>query len=173
MEIHKSHARPRGTPLLYVVALASGLSVCHAGAAAETQATEEAHPFRSLWINPGLYSIHFQDKGFKNNNYGLGLEYRYSDTQSVSAGGFKNSDYKVSHYLSWYWEPLSLGPVKLGATIGALDGYPKYKDGGWFIAALPVASYEGKLFGLNVLLAPNYKDRLHGALSFQLKFRIW
>ena len=173
MEIGNTPGRKLNVVLRHVVAAVAGLCLSNAVAAAETQGTEEAHPFKSLWINPGLYSIHFQDKGFNDNNYGLGLEYRYSDTQSVSAGGFKNSDYKVSHYLSWYWEPLKLGPVKLGATIGALDGYPKYKDGGWFIAALPVASYEGKLFGLNVLLAPNYKDRLHGALSFQLKFRLW
>lgn len=128
---------------------------------------------KSLWINPGLYSIHFQDKGYNNDNWGVGLEYRYSDSQSIAVGGFNNSDSKTSHYLSWYWQPFAIGPVKLGATFGALDGYPDYHDGGWFLAAIPAATYEGNRFGLNVLLVPSYKDKLHGALSFQLKYRLY
>ena len=128
---------------------------------------------KSLWVNPGLYSVHFEDKHFNDENWGLGVEYRYTDSLSVTAGAFRNSDWKTSHYLSWYWEPFTLGPVKLGATIGAMDGYPGYHDGGWFLAAIPAAAYEGKRFGLNVLAVPGYKDRLHSAISFQLKFRVW
>jgi len=128
---------------------------------------------KALWVNPGLYSVHFQDGDFNDENWGLGLEYRFNKDWSVSAGSFKNSDWETSHYLSFYWQPWMLGPVKLGATLGALDGYPYYKDGDWFFAVIPAATYEGKRLGLNVLLVPSYKDRLHGAISFQLKFRVW
>jgi hypothetical protein len=139
----------------------------------EEKSASEPRSAKSLWINPGLYSIHFQDKDFNDNNRGFGVEYRYTDTLSVTAGVFKNSDWENSRYLSAYWQPFSLGPIKLGATIGALDGYPSYRDGAWFLAAIPAATYEGKQFGLNVLLAPNYKDKIHGAISFQVKFRVW
>jgi len=36
---------------------------------------------------------------------------------------------------------------------------------------LPVATLESGNFGLNVALVPPMKDRLYGAVSFQLKFR--
>jgi len=36
---------------------------------------------------------------------------------------------------------------------------------------LPVASWESQRFGLNVAFVPPLKDRLYGAVSFQLKFR--
>jgi hypothetical protein len=35
-----------------------------------------------------------------------------------------------------------------------------------------VASWEGQRFGLNVALVPPLKDRLYGAVSFQLKLRL-
>ena len=38
-------------------------------------------------------------------------------------------------------------------------------------AVIPVASWEGERFGLNVALVPPLQNRLYGALSFQLKFR--
>jgi len=128
---------------------------------------------KALWVNPGLYSVHFQDGDYNDENWGLGLEYRLTKDWSVSAGSFKNSDWETSHYFSFYWQPWMLGPIKLGATLGALDGYPNYKDGDWFFAVIPAATYEGKRVGLNVLLVPSYKDRLHGAISFQFKFRLW
>jgi hypothetical protein len=54
---------------------------------------------------------------------------------------------------------------------GAFSGYPKAFNGGWFPAAIPAASIESGQWGLNVALVPPLKDRLYGALSFQLKFR--
>jgi hypothetical protein len=50
--------------------------------------------------------------------------------------------------------------------------HPKAFNGGWFPAVLPVASLEGERFGLNVALVPPLKDRLYGAVSFQLKVRL-
>lgn len=174
--VGKGPSRRRSGRPRSAVFLAAGLLLSQAGpapAAGGTSSGQGDGATGSLWINPGLYSIHFQDKKLNDNNHGIGVEYRYSETQSITAGEFKNSDWKISRYLSWYWQPFSLGPVKLGATIGALDGYPDFRDGGWFLAALPAATYEGKHFGLNVLLAPTYRDRIHGALSFQVKFRVW
>ena len=134
----------------------------------------EQKPAQELWLNPGFYSYHFQkDKGLSNSNFGMGGEYRYSTISSITLGLFDNSERKTSHYAGWYWQPLGMGPVRAGAVIGAIDGYPNMLNGGWFLAAIPAASIEYHNFGANILFMPSYKDRLYGAISFQLKLRVY
>jgi len=134
----------------------------------------EPKPISELWLNPGFYTFHFQnDKGLNGNNLGFGGEYRYSTTSSIMAGEFHNSDWQTTHYLGWYWHPLALGPVSFGATVSGMDGYPRVVHGGWFPAVLPVASVEYKNIGLNMVFVPNYKERLYGGLSLQLKVKVY
>jgi hypothetical protein len=64
-----------------------------------------------------------------------------------------------------------VGAFKLGVVGGAFNGYPKAFNGGWFPAVLPVASWELRNLGMNLMLVPPLKDRLYGAVSFQLKYR--
>jgi hypothetical protein len=133
----------------------------------------DSKPLSQWWINPGFYSLHFQrDKGLNNSNFGLGAEYRTSTVTSYTAGRFYNSDRDYSNYAGVYYQPIAIGPVRFGAVIGAFDGYPKMREGGWFLAAIPVASIEGERMGLNVAFVPTYKDRLYGAISFQLKLKL-
>jgi len=133
----------------------------------------EPKPVNELWLNPGFYSYHFQrNKGFNDSNFGLGGEYRYSTTGSVTLGVFENSDRETSRYAGWYWQPLGLGPVRLGAIAGAIDGYPMW-NGGWFIAVIPTASIEYKNIGANLMFIPGYKDKLYGAITLQLKLRVF
>ena len=61
--------------------------------------------------------------------------------------------------------------LKFGAAVGAFDGYPHYRDGGWFPALIPTVAYESRHWGLNVGILPSYKDRLYGAITFQFKVR--
>ena len=125
-----------------------------------------------LWVNAGFYSAHFDThKGLRNANPGLGFEYKLDDTWSATAGRFINSDNAHSSYVGAYYQPWHLGPVKLGVVGGAFNGYPKAFNGGWFPALIPTASLENGQWGLNVALVPPLKDRLYGAVSFQLKFR--
>ena len=125
-----------------------------------------------LWLNAGFYSAHFDtDKGLRNANPGLGFEYKLNDTWSATAGRFINSDNAHSSYAGTYYQPWHLGVVKLGVVAGAFNGYPKAFGGGWFPAVIPVATYESGRWGLNMALVPPLKDRLYGAVSFQLKFR--
>lgn len=63
--------------------------------------------------------------------------------------------------------------VRIGAVIGAIDGYPKMRDGSWFIVAIPTVSAEYKRIGANLMMIPGYKDKLHGSLSLQLKFMMF
>ncbi len=153
-----------------------GLALSPALSAAETLGiftVAESKPVSELWLNPGFYSYHFQrNKGFNDSNFGLGGEYRYSTTGSVTLGVFENSDRQTSHYAGWYWQPLGLGPVRLGAIAGAIDGYPMW-NGGWFIAVIPTASIEYKYIGANLMFIPGYKDKLYGAITLQLKLRVF
>ena len=126
-----------------------------------------------LWLNAGFYSAHFDtNKGLRNANPGLGFEYKLDDTWSATAGRFINSDNAHSSYIGGYYQPWTLAGAKLGVVGGAFNGYPKAFNGGWFPAVIPVATWEGQRFGLNVALVPPLKDRLYGAVSFQLKFRL-
>ena len=128
---------------------------------------------RRLWLNAGFYSAHFETrKGLRNANPGLGFEYTLNDTWSVTAGRFINSDNAHSSYLGAYYQPWSWAGAKLGVVGGAFNGYPKAFNGGWFPALIPVATWEGERFGLNLALVPPLQDRLYGAVSFQLKFRL-
>lgn len=159
--------------ILACIGLAPAFTIS-AAEAAEHSAIIESRPINELWLNAGFYSHHFQkDKGFNNNNMGLGGEYRYSTVASIAAGGFNNSDRQTSHYVGWYWHPLALGSVRFGVAIAGIDGYPKIKNGGWFPSVTPVASLEYKSIGANIVFVPTYKDKLHGALSLQLKVRMY
>ncbi|OEZ63977.1 hypothetical protein [Duganella sp. HH105] len=151
--------------------LLAGLS---AGAMADTFETIESAPLKEVWLNGGFYSYHFQrDKGLNDSNPGLGGEYRYSTVASATAGRFYNSDRAYSNYVGVYYQPWKVGPVRLGAVAGGFSGYPKMRDGGWFLAAIPTASFEYKSVGVNVAIVPTYKDRLYGAISVQLKLKVF
>ena len=125
-----------------------------------------------LWVNAGFYSAHFDtDQGLRNANPGIGFEYRIDKTWSATAGRFRNSNNANSNYVGAYYQPWTWADIKLGVVVGAFNGYPNAYQGGWFPALIPTASLEGQHWGLNVALVPPLKDRLYGAVSFQLKYR--
>ena len=135
----------------------------------------EAFDLSRLWINAGFYSVHFdrsQEANLRDPNPGLGFEYRFAKDWSFTAGRFINSNDRISHYAGVYYQPFSMLGGRAGVVVGGFDGYPKAFDGGWFPAVIPVIGWEWSRLGLNLALVPSYKDRLHGALSFQLKFRM-
>ena len=124
------------------------------------------------WFNPGFYSHHVErDKNLNNVNTGLGIEVPLNDAYSVTAGVFENSDRATSHYVGLYVMPFDIGPFKAGAVVGGFNGYPNANHGGWFPAIIPVVALEGRQLGLNVSFIPTVQDKLHGAISFQLKYR--
>ncbi|MGO4377996.1 hypothetical protein [Pseudoduganella sp. RAF53_2] len=160
---------------MYKKLLGSLLGLAMAGAAqANPFETIENKPLNELWLNAGFYSWHFQeDRGFDNTNPGWGAEYRFNTVASATVGRFHNSDRALSDYAGVYYQPWSLGPFRLGAVVGGFNGYPNMRNGGWFLAAIPVASIEYKRVGANFAIVPNYKDRLHGAFSIQLKIKLF
>ncbi len=129
-------------------------------------------PAGELWLNLGGFSRHFdRQAGHNENNAGLGLEYRTSDELSFMAGSYRNSVRKNTTYAAVNWQPLSMGSFKLGAAVGLMNGYPAMNRGGTFFAALPMATYEGRRFGVNLGLIPSMKD-VDGAVILQFKVRL-
>ena len=151
-------------------AIALALLLC-----AQAHAQEQDDGKRSeLWLATGFATYHFQsDKDLNGQNPGVGIEYRFSDVAAVTAGRFYNSDREHSKYVGVYYQPWSYRGVKLGAVVGAFDGYPNMRDGGWFPALIPAATYEYKRVGVNLAVIPTYKNRLHGGISLQLKFKLF
>lgn len=143
---------------------------------AESSSTDDTalwqKPAGALWLNVGGFSRHFdRQSGHNENNLGLGLEYRTSEELSFMAGSYHNSVRKNTHYAAVNWQPWSMGSFKLGAAVGLMNGYPAMNRGGTFFAALPMATYEGRRFGVNLGLIPSMKD-VDGAVILQFKMRL-
>lgn len=152
---------------LYVTSLLLGFA--SAGASAQWDPASAS----GVWVNPGFYTAHFKSNaGLRNENPGLGVEWPVSPWVSLTVGRFHNSDGRISNYAGAYVMPWQWGHWRLGAVAGGFDGYPKVQNGGWFPALIPVAAYERGHWGMNVGFVPEIAGRLHGGVSFQLKFRL-
>jgi hypothetical protein len=127
-----------------------------------------------VWVNPGMASYHFQtNQNLNGGNWGAGVEYRFNTVASLTAGRFYNSDRAHSNYAGMYYQPIAIGPIKIGAVIGGFNGYSSTNNGGWFPALLPALTWEGDWVGANVFVIPTVGDRVHGAISLQLKLKVW
>lgn len=151
-------------------------ALLHAAAALADETPAASWP--QVWLNPGIYSLHFDSsKDLRNNNIGIGAEVMLANDHVLMAGNFINSNSARTHFAAYEWRPLHWQfhgtEVSAGIAVGAFDGYPNYHDGGWFAAALPLLSIEGKRLGVNLGLIPTYKDRMDGALAIQVKLRVW
>lgn len=159
--------------LLGILACASPLAA--AAPSDETPRTVVSIPDNELskvWVNIGGFSSHFsREKGYNENNVGFGIEYRLDPEVALMAGGYYNSVRKNTSYAAVSWQPWSLWDWKLGAAIGLMDGYPALERGGVFFAALPMATYEGKRFGVNLGVIPDM-PKVDGAIVIQFKFRL-
>lgn len=156
---------------LYLLALLGAAPLAHG---ADFFTKIDPSPTSELWVDTGFYTAHFDgDKDLNNNNKGLALEYRFSGTLAATGGRFYNSDRAWSNYAGVIWQPYAVGSVRVGLALAAFDGYPKTRDGGWFPGVIPTLTYEYERVGVNVGIIPNYKDRLYGGISFQLKFKLF
>lgn len=131
-----------------------------------------------VWVNPGFYSQHLRSGGqFRSDNLGVGAEAAFSADHAVLGGTFMNSDDRRSNYAAYWWRPLhwkfGAAAVHAGVVAAALDGYPNYRGGGWFVAPIPAVAIEGERFGVNLMLVPTIRNRVQGAIAVQLKLRVW
>ena len=164
-------------PLSLCRAVAATFAVVAFSAQAQTSAAP-AQSSTSVWLSPGIYSRHFdRNKNLRDGNPGVGVEVGLARDHSLLAGTFINSNNARTHYAGYAWRPLHWiwdgVDVSGGVIVAAFDGYPNYKNGGSFVAPLPVLAFEGKRFGVNVSIIPTLANRTDGALSFQFKFKVW
>ena len=139
-------------------------------------ASEEFSP--QIWISPGIYSQHFDSsKHLRNDNTGLSAEFAVAKDHALIGGSYINSNRARTHYGAYEWRPLHWQVAGLdvgaGVALGAFDGYPNYRNGGWFVAPLPLLSVEGRYVGVNLSVIPTIRNRLDGALAVQIKLRVW
>lgn len=145
-------------------------------AASGAQAADPVTP--QVWLNPGIFSYHFdRSKDLREDNVGFGAEVVLHDDHSLLAGSIINSDRQRSRYGAYHWRPLHWRiadlRVSAGLAVGVFDGYPRYRDGGWFVAPLPLLAVEGERFGANIAIIPTLGNRLNGAVAIQFKMRVW
>jgi hypothetical protein len=153
-----------------VLALAACCPLAHGG---DLFGRVGQEPLRQFWVDSGFATYHFDgERGLNGRNTGIGAEYRFRGDLALLGGRFLNSDREHSNYAGLVWQPVALGPLRLGAVAGVFSGYPRMREGGWFPALIPVATIEYRRAGVNVGYVPSYKDRLYGGLSVQLKFRL-
>jgi hypothetical protein len=138
----------------------------------------DIEPSRQVWLNPGFYSWHFnRSKDFREDNWGMGAEVVLAPDHALMAGTFINSDRARSRYAAYQWRPLHWQPygvnISAGVMLGVTDGYPKYHNGGWFAALLPLLAVEGKRVGANFSIVPTINDKVDGAIVLQIKLRVW
>lgn len=139
---------------------------------------EDAQPPLQVWLNAGFFSWHFdRDQDLRGDNWGAGAEVVLAPDHALMAGTFINSDSARSHYAAYQWRPLHWQPygidVSAGVMLGVADGYPKYRNGGWFVGLLPLLAVEGKRVGANLTIVPTINDRVNGAVVLQIKLRVW
>ena len=87
--------------------------------------SDESAP--QVWINPGIYSYHFdRSRNFRENNIGVGVEVVVAKDHDLMAGTFINSDRQRSRFAGYQWRPLHWQltesvDVHGGITIAVLD----------------------------------------------------
>jgi hypothetical protein len=176
----KGNVQPRSTRKALMTTFQSlliALSMSSAAAFAQSQPVSLPAPENQafqpqIWVNLGGFSRHFsRDAGFNESNLGLGVEYRTNPEVSYMAGAYYNSVRKTTSYLAVNWQPFSFGDLRVGAALGLMNGYPSQAKGGAFFAALPLASWEGKRFGINFGLIPSIGD-IEGAVIVQFKVKV-
>ena len=126
-----------------------------------------------IYISPGMFSYHFnRGAGYNGENLGINFQLDQSRHFSLSGGRFKNSEHKKSFYAAGIWYPFVHGSYRIGLLAGGFDGYPKERDGGWFLAGMPVLNVKHRKWCINVAAVPTYKNRIHGAIIFQFMLAV-
>lgn len=125
-----------------------------------------------LWISPTGLSSYHSDRAAKYNedNRGFGAEYDLADKAKLFAGMFRNSVNKDSKYAGVSLSTPLLKDLRAGLLLGAINGYPEARHGGFIPMAAPMLSYEGKNAGINILGLPKVGS-ISPVIAAQMKLR--
>ena len=157
-----------------VVALLVPICMLHSGPLEASETVSNRHSSQSVWVSPGFYSVHFdRNARLRDANPGFGLQWQSNPEWSLTGGRFANSNDRYSNYIGGIYTPWSWGRVRIGGVIAAFDGYPNMRNGGWFASLIPTIGLYGDRLALNVGIIPELKDRVQGAISFQIMLRVY
>jgi hypothetical protein len=124
----------------------------------------------SDWATATVRSYHMERKGYEEQNYGLGVETEVTQRLRLALGFYRNSERRDSVYGAVVYCPVS---VRWGnwRGCGMAGGVSGYNDTVAPLAGM-VLSYEGREWGMNLLLLPNKKgDLTEGVAALQIKRR--
>lgn len=163
---------PRG---LAAVGLFCALTPVSSTAIAGPDATDGG----TLWLTSGFLSHHTRHaERYDESNAGVGLEWQVSDAWQVNLGHYSNSLRRSSRYLQLAWTPWQIGAadgprLRLGGSVGLVDGYPTLGGGRWYPTLMPMAAAEWGRAGVNLVYIPTVDRRVDGAFALQARVRIW
>lgn len=119
------------------------------------------------WLQTGGLTHHISSESDRNGeNYGLGVEYKFSQTQSIRTGFFKNSYDRDAAYFSYVWLPWKIRSARVGANLAAAGAYANRT--GALVAVIPWAELTWKNVGIELGVVPVR----NGIVTLQFKFRI-
>ena len=149
-----------------------------AALALTSAAAQAAEPesSKALWLTATTVSWHpdrayARALGLNDVTPGLGIELHLRDDTRLLVTGLRNSYGRQSLVLAAAWQPVKLFGVRVGAAAGAMSGY-YYSENRFGPMAAAVASVEGARWGANLVAVPKVRDRSHGALTLQVKWRL-
>ncbi|OGZ05438.1 MAG: hypothetical protein A2845_03205 [Candidatus Lloydbacteria bacterium RIFCSPHIGHO2_01_FULL_49_22] len=112
-------------------------------------------PVGTWQLQTGGFSYHMpHDSPHNEVNLGLGVEYQLNSNTAISAGFYKNSFGLRSNYAFAHYHPWEIWGVRVGATMGYVDGYPNYQNGAVGSVILPSFSKQYKHFGIYGIVIP-------------------
>ena len=77
-------------------------------------------------IQVHLVSVHASNESFNNDTHGVGALCNVTDNTQAAIGTYQNSINRRSNYAAIVWQPLNVGPIKLGVIGGVVSGYQNY-----------------------------------------------
>jgi glutamine cyclotransferase len=125
-----------------------------------------------LYTVTTLRSYHVnREAKYNEQNYGIGLEYQFNRTWTVSVGEYKNSFSHKSNYYGVAYTPFTAGDFKAGLFLFNVSGYVMDAPRRFQPIAIPAVVWEGKGWGLNTVLVPPIGNKT-GVLGVQVKFNV-
>lgn len=106
-------------------------------------------------------------KPWNEKNWGAGVRYQFNPTWGVQAGGYRNSYDRNSEYLLAQYTPLQVGPLRLGAFLGYVDGYGLTTPAGGGL----MATWQGERLSLTTRFVPKTKWGHATSLAVEIGLR--
>lgn len=120
----------------------------------------------ALALAATIASQHYPDRGFNQQNPGIGLECDATDW-AVAIGEYRNSYRRTTSYAVAAWLPLHARGWSLGPVLGPATGY----DVPWMGGLLARWRGDGSL-GINLILAPPAQKQGSVMLGLQVTWRL-